>query len=82
MFVDAHEKEFESIKGRKATVVYDSLENFEDGEKVVILENYAIPYCILIENYIEGKNGIENYDDDLYFPLNVADELIIEGDEE
>ena len=82
MFVDANGKEFESIRGRKATVINDSFENFEDGEKVIFLENRSVPYCISVEKYIEGKNDTENYDSDLYFPMRETDELIIEGDEE
>ena len=82
MFVDAKGKEFENIQGRKATVVNDGFDNFKDGEKVIILENHSVPYCISTENHIEGKNDIKNYDDDLYFPLNAVDELNIEGDEE
>lgn len=82
MFVDAQGKEFESIKGRRATVVKDLFAFFKEGNRVVILEDDIIPCCVGVESYKEGCNNKEDYYDNLLMDMHVGAELIIEGDEE
>ena len=82
MFVDANGKEFESIQGRKATVVKDLYDFFKEGDRVVILENDKVPCCIGIDNYKEACNSTDNYDIKLCWDMYADIELIIEGDEE
>lgn len=82
MYVDANGKGFESIQGRRATVIEDSIVFFANEDRVVILEDDTVPFCISAENYKEGCNNIDDYGTDLYSALVVDEELIIEGDEE
>lgn len=82
MFVDAQGKEFESIQGRIATVLHDEDGFFQDGDRVVIVENHTMPYCISFDNHKEGCNDYEKYDNSMVGLMDVEEELIIEGDEE
>lgn len=82
MYVDAHGKGFESIQGRRATVIEDSIVFLANEDRVVILENDTVAFCISTKNYKEGSNSIDDYGTDLFSALVVDEELIIEGDEE
>lgn len=56
--------------GTKCRVLGDTLNNFNAGDIVVVLENSNVPYCCLLENYDPVKS-IGDYDSKLVYALYV-----------
>ena len=54
--------------GTKCRVLADSENNFKPGDIVVALDNGAVPYCCLIENYDHDKS-IGGYNTNLFYAL-------------
>lgn len=55
-------------KGKRYKVKFDSYKRFNKGDIVVAIESDDVAYCVLEENYVEGKE-VDDYSVYDYAPL-------------
>lgn len=74
MYVDGKDRDFVTIKGKKAKVLYGN-SHFNKEDMVIILEDDLSPYCVLEEDF---NGNYDLYNDFIDFDcLEVIEEMLL-----